>query len=522
MKATLSKVHDYFSSAWRSDPAERKLVRKIDFFILTFCCLSYFLNYLDRTNLTNAYVSGMREDLDFQGDQLNQINTCFTVGYVLGQIPSNLSLHYVKPRYFFPAMMVVWAGLTMVTASTHTPQAIMAIRFFQGMAEASTFVGTHYILGSWYTERELGKRSGIFTASGLAGTMIGGFIQSGIYTSMDNRHGLRGWRWLFIIDGIITLPVALYGFLLFPDTPNTTTAPYLTPSERELAMSRLKQHGHLLEPNHEPDYEHHGNASFPSSQPQQQEDPRTTTSPLTWAFVKRVLGSHEWWGFVVLWIIAGETESFSSNTLLALYMKSSPTSSTPYTVSQLNNYPTGVPAVGIVSTLFWAALTDFLGGKRYLVGYFIGVTGVATSGMILGAKGMMDRQENGWEARSTAIVFAAYYWAGTVYACQATFFAWANDATRHREPVFRSVVLAGMNLGSNAVNAWWSIVFYGASMAPWFVRGMYAMIATSIALAAWTAGLTFVISRAEKRRCLGAMRVSSESHGTSRKATESG
>jgi MFS transporter, ACS family, pantothenate transporter len=74
-------------------------------------------------------------------------------------------------------MMVIWAALTMVTASTHNPQSIMAIRFFQGIVEASTFVGTHYILGSWYTERELGKRSGIFTASGLAGTMIGGFIR---------------------------------------------------------------------------------------------------------------------------------------------------------------------------------------------------------------------------------------------------------------------------------------------------------------------------------------------------------
>lgn len=55
-----------------------------------------------------------------------------------------------------------------------------------------------------------------------------------------------------------------------------------------------------------------------------------------------------------------------------------------------------------------------------------------------------------------------------VYACQATFFAWCNDAMRYEQATFRSVVLAGMNLGNNAVNAWWSILFYGASMAPWF------------------------------------------------------
>lgn len=163
---------------------------------------------------------------------------------------------------------------------------------------------------------------------------------------------------------------------------------------------------------------------------------------------------------MVLWIIAGETESFSSNSLLSLYMKSHPT--IKYSVAQLNSYPTGVPAVGIVSTLFWATLTDFLNGKRWLVGYFIAITGIATSAMILAAS------KNPTSQGSTAMVFGAYYWAGTVYACQATFFAWCNDAMRYEENVFRGVVLAGMNLGSNAVNAWWSIIFYGASTAPWF------------------------------------------------------
>lgn len=167
----------------------------------------------------------------------------------------------------------------------------------------------------------------------------------------------------------------------------------------------------------------------------------------------------------MLWIIAGETESFSSNSLLALYMKSHPTNK--YTVPQLNNYPSGVPAVGIISTLFWATLTDYLNGKRYLVGYFIGITGVATSAMILAAS------KDPTSSASTSVVFGAYYWAGAVYACQATFFAWANDSLRYEEQMFRAVVLAGMNLGSNAVNAWWSIVFYGASMAPWFAVSPY-------------------------------------------------
>jgi ACS family pantothenate transporter-like MFS transporter len=89
------------------------------------------------------------------------------------------------------------------------------------------------------------------------------------------------------------VPIAIYGYLLFPDTPSTTTAPYLTHAERELAISRVPE--------------------------------VPTRKPLSFSFLKRVLRSWQWYFFTVLWIIAGETESFSANALLALYMKSSPT-----------------------------------------------------------------------------------------------------------------------------------------------------------------------------------------------------
>ncbi|PQE30279.1 Pantothenate transporter liz1 protein [Rutstroemia sp. NJR-2017a WRK4] len=410
------------------------------------------MNYLDRSNLANAYVSGMKEELGFVGNQYNLINTVFTVGYIIGQVPSNLALYYIKPRIFFPSMMVLWGSLTMITASAKHPRDIMAIRFFQGLAESTTFVGTHYILGSWYTSRELGKRSGIFTSSGLAGTMFGGFIQTGIHSSLNGVKGLSGWRWLFIIDGLMTLPIALYGFLLFPDTPTTTRSFYLTPSERTLAISRVP-----------PIPSHH---------------------VFNFSFLKRTLTSFYWYGFVILWIIAGETESFSSNSLLSLYMKSTK----KYSIPQLNNYPTGVPAVGILSTLFWATLTDFLNGKRYLVAYFIALTGIVTSALILDPKASVPQ------------IFGAYYWAGSVYACQATFFAWANDALRYEDDGFRAVVIASMNAGSGAVNAWWSLLFYGADEAPRFGRGMWAMIGVSIGMGVWTTGLVWWLRGKERER----------------------
>lgn len=108
----------------------------------------------------------------------------FYGGYVLGQVPNNIALQKLPPRIYFPACMVAWGLLTLGTAFTHHPWQIMVIRFFQAVFESSTFVGCQYILGSWYKPDELGKRTAIFTSSGLAGTMFSGFMQGGIHQSL--------------------------------------------------------------------------------------------------------------------------------------------------------------------------------------------------------------------------------------------------------------------------------------------------------------------------------------------------
>jgi ACS family pantothenate transporter-like MFS transporter len=251
--------------------------------------------------------------------------------------------------------------------------------------------------------------------------------------------------------------VAIYGFLLFPDTPRNTTAPYLTTDEKALAISRVPE--------------------------------VSERTPISWAFLKHCFGTWYWYMFVVLWILAGETESFSTNALLQLYMTTRP------------EFPRWVlcrPCFGPHSPTSWVAngtsVCVYLVYFCYeywltaIVGYWIGITGVITSALILAYP------------HSTSIHFVMYYWAGSVYACQATFFAWANDVLRYEEDSLRAVVIASMNMGSNAINAWWSIVFYGANFAPYFTRGMYAMIAVSIAMGLWTGALVWMQVRTERRR----------------------
>lgn len=124
-------------------------------------------------------------------------------------------------------------------------------------------------------------------------------------------------------------------------------------------------------------------------------------------------------------------------------------------MSDLNNYPTGLQAVGIVSTLLWALGTDVFGG-RWVSGYFVAATAIGV-GIILLVPNM-----------SIAGQFAAYYWSGAIYCIQGTFFAWANDSMRHQPPSLRAVIIACMNFGGNVFQAWWPLIFYRADDAPNF------------------------------------------------------
>ncbi|KAJ7125450.1 MFS general substrate transporter [Mycena crocata] len=461
---------------WGERPAthqERKLLLKIDWFVLSFVCLQYFSNYLDRANLANAYVSGMKEALNMTGHDFNNVNSMFTVGYTIAQIPQNLLLHIVPARILFPMNTVIWGSLTMVTAAATTVRHLYVIRFFQGMAEASTFVGAHYIMGSWYKESELGKRGAIFSSSAQLATIFSGVLQASIYQNLDGLRGLAGFKWLFIICGLITWPIALYGFFFFPDTPETTSARYFTPEERALAISRLP--------------------------------PRPKTK-LDLSLIRRVLGRWRIYAMCLIWfdsqpvrdenltsasrIVGGELESIGSNSLMALWMKASV--SPKYSVQNINYYPAGGTAVAIVAllgtvgVLVCAVWTDYT-NKRYQVNLLIAVCTLISSVILLV-----------YTPISTAGRFFAFYLSGVSYSGQASNFGWANDLARDDDQE-RSVILGAMNMMSNAFNAWWSIVFFPANEAPRWCKGMISIIVLSPIMVILTAGARILQQRDEQR-----------------------
>ncbi|KAF8218216.1 major facilitator superfamily domain-containing protein [Mycena galopus ATCC 62051] len=223
---------------------ERRMLFKVDASLLLFASLGYFIKNLDQTNVTSAFFAGMKEDLDMYGNELVYATSYWTAGYVIGQVPSNLLLTRISPQYVIPTLELFWGLATLGTYSVKNVQALYALRFFVGLFESGFYPGMHYILGSWYTPRELAKRSTIFWASGSLGTMFSGFLQTAAYNHLDGVHGLAGWRWLMIVDAIVTLPIALLGFAFLPDLPwSAKPGLLLTAEDIDLARARMKAIG---------------------------------------------------------------------------------------------------------------------------------------------------------------------------------------------------------------------------------------------------------------------------------------
>ena len=230
----------YIWDTFDKSPEERKFLFKLDAALLTFASLGYFIKYLDQSNINNAFVSGMKEDLGLYQNQLNYMQSAWTVGYVIGEVPSNILLTRFRPSLWIPTMEVIWAVLTMCLSRCTNAKQMYAIRFLVGLAESTFYPGMQYIIGSWYRKDELAKRSCIFHTSSAIATMISGYLMAAVY-HLGGTGGLKGWQWLFIIDGVISLPIAIAGFFVLPDVPEICRAPYLSKKVNERVPSRSSE-----------------------------------------------------------------------------------------------------------------------------------------------------------------------------------------------------------------------------------------------------------------------------------------
>ncbi|KAF2845986.1 pantothenate transporter liz1 [Plenodomus tracheiphilus IPT5] len=227
-------------TAERRLEAEAKMRRKIDTRLLPMIILMYIMNYLDRNNIAAVRLAGLQDELNLSSVQYQTTVSILFVGYILMQIPSNLFLNKTgKPAIYLPTCMIVWGIISGATGACHSFASLVICRFFLGFIEAAYFPGCLFYLSAWYTRKELGLRTAVLYSGSLISGAFGGLITAGITSNMDGTHGLRAWRWVFILEGIITVIIAAAAFFILPNFPRTTS--WLTEEERQLAVYRLQE-----------------------------------------------------------------------------------------------------------------------------------------------------------------------------------------------------------------------------------------------------------------------------------------
>lgn len=229
---------DYSGAHEKTDPREIALVKKLDWWIMPMLWSMYWLNYLDRNAIALARLNDLEEDLGLSSTQYQTCVSILFVGYLLGQIPSNMFLTRTRPSRYMGIAMMLWAVVSALTAVSKNFTGLLLTRFFLGLTEAPYYPGAVYLLSIFYTRKEVATRIAILYTGNILATAFAGLIAAGIFYGLDDVAGISGWRWLFILQGAVTFVIAIVGFFVLPDFPHDTK--WLTQEERDLATNRME------------------------------------------------------------------------------------------------------------------------------------------------------------------------------------------------------------------------------------------------------------------------------------------
>lgn len=214
----------------------KKLLRKLDWHLIPGVTVLYLLSFIDRGNIGNAKIEGLATDLNLVGNQFNIVLTCFYLTYSPFELPSNYLIMKLKPHIYLPALMVAWGIVITLTGLVQSYQGLIVARIFLGIAEAGLFPGVAYYLTRWYGKREIQYRQALFYAAASIAGAFSGLLAYGI-GFMDGIGGQAGWRWIFYLEGIATVIIALLAYFFIYDYPED--ASFLTEEERVFVMNKL-------------------------------------------------------------------------------------------------------------------------------------------------------------------------------------------------------------------------------------------------------------------------------------------
>jgi MFS family permease len=206
--------------------------------LIPFLFLCYVFAFLDRINIGIAQLD-MKQDVGFSDLTYSIGAGIFFLGYVMMEVPSNLLLARIGVRKTFSRIMILWGLVAASTAFVTLPSHLYTVRFLLGLAEAGLYPGVIFYLTRWYPVERRAKVIAIFTcATGIAG-LFGGPLSGWLVTHFDGMHGLHGWQWMFIVQGLPSSVLGIIAFFYLDNSPEE--AKWLSRQEKALVAEDLRK-----------------------------------------------------------------------------------------------------------------------------------------------------------------------------------------------------------------------------------------------------------------------------------------
>ncbi|KAI1434396.1 retrograde regulation protein 2 [Xylaria sp. CBS 124048] len=219
----------------------RRLRRKVDLRLCTIAGILCSLNLLDSGVISSAAVTSLPTDLDLTGDRFSVAIFIFTISSIAFQLPSTLAVRTFGPRLWFSFIAFAFGVITMSTAFIQTWQQMIALRVLLGASMSGIFPGLTYLISTWYPRREQQTRFAFLQIGEVVILATGGIVNFGL-NQLDGRGGISGWRYMFLVQGLISIVLGLITYFWMVDFPEHAHRSFwfLSTDEQELAVARIK------------------------------------------------------------------------------------------------------------------------------------------------------------------------------------------------------------------------------------------------------------------------------------------
>jgi len=225
------------------DRLEKRLRLKVDLRLCTIAGLLCSLNLLDSGIISSASVTSMLKDLRLdQGNRYSVSILIFTVASVCCQLPAVLLVRLVGPRIFFATITFGFGFITLCTAFIHTWKEMIVMRVLLGIFMSGIYPGLFLLISTWYRREELQLRFAFLQCGEVIVLATGGIVSFGL-NNLNGRGGLKGWQWMYVVQGLCACIIGIVTYWWIVDFPEQSQQSFhfLDEAETKLAVARIQR-----------------------------------------------------------------------------------------------------------------------------------------------------------------------------------------------------------------------------------------------------------------------------------------